>query len=63
MGTRARREPGQSHPRDITSTSDPGRYTGSRELDASPSHTLYACSGMVDAPTLAYRCGGSTGMG
>jgi hypothetical protein len=55
-------EPGQSRPRDITSTIGPGRSTGSRDLGASPSHTLDACSGVIDAPTLAYRCGGSTGI-
>ena len=54
-------------PRGI-STIGPGRYTGLRELDAPPSHARLAHSGrslrwrLLSAPTLAYRCGGSTGI-
>jgi len=47
-------------PRGI-STIDTGRSTGSRDL----AHRLPAClrtQWHVDAPTLAYRCGGSTGL-
>jgi hypothetical protein len=54
-------------PRGI-STIGRGRYTGSREPDAPPSHAQVAHSGqeplpgLLGAPTLAYRCGGSTGI-
>lgn len=54
-------------PRGI-STIGRGRYTGSREPDAPPSHARAAHSGqeplpgLLGAPTLAYRCGGSTGL-
>ena len=55
-------EPGRSQPRDITSTIGPGRSTGSRELDPPPSQ-VRSTQWRTGGPTLAYRCGGSTGLG
>ena len=54
------REQGTPPPRGI-SIVDPGRSTGSRELDPSPSRASRA-QWLHDGPTLAYRCGGSTGL-
>ena len=41
--SRTRTVPSLPQPRDITSTSSPGRYTGSREFGAPPSHATRNC--------------------
>src|SRR5882672_1262526 len=56
---------GTPPPRGI-STIDPGRSTGSRELDPPPSQVPSTqwpgVRNSISGPTLAYRCGGSTGL-
>jgi hypothetical protein len=67
-GIESTARPGLPHPRGISITSGSGRYTGSRDCHAPPSHAsstvaLWRAARSGFRSQLTYRCGGSTGLG